>query len=53
MPEWNWMEDFKNGMEDKLQYFTTYSILNHDHGIYRKIYTDGDNYTLWQKFKTT
>ena len=26
MPEWNGMEDFKNGMEDNLPYFHTNSI---------------------------
>ena len=26
MPEWNGMEDFKNGMEDNLPYFHTDSI---------------------------
>ena len=39
MPEWNGMEDFKNGMEDNLPYFHTNSILDFAHGIYRKIYT--------------
>ena len=33
----NGMEDFKNGMEDNLLYFHTYSILDFAHGIYRKI----------------
>ena len=28
MPEWNEMEDFKNGMEDYLPYFPTNSILD-------------------------
>ena len=28
MPEWNGMEDFKNGMEDNLPYFHTNSILD-------------------------
>ena len=43
MAEWNGMEDFKNGMEDNLPYFHTNSILDFAHGIYRKIYTCGDN----------
>ena len=36
MPEWNGMEDFKNGMEDNLPYFHTNSILDFAIGIYRK-----------------
>ena len=40
MPEWNGMEDFKNGMEGNLPYFRTSSILDFAHGIYKKIYTD-------------
>ena len=28
MPEWNEMEDFKNGMEDNLPYFHTNSTLD-------------------------
>ena len=28
MPEWNGMEDFKNGMEDNLPYFHTNSTLD-------------------------
>ena len=40
MPEWNEMEDFKNGMEDYLPYFHTNSILDFVHCIYRKIHTD-------------
>ena len=40
MSEYNGMEDFKNGMEDKLAYFHTNSILNFVHCIYRKIHTD-------------
>ena len=28
MPEWNGMEDFKNGMEDNLPYFHINSILD-------------------------
>ena len=28
MPEWNGIEDFKNGMEDNLPYFHTNSILD-------------------------
>ena len=43
MPEWNGMEDFKNGMEDNLLYFHTNSILYFAHGIYRKICRDSDN----------
>ena len=42
MPEWNGMEDFKNGMEDNLPYFHTNSILDFLNGIYRKLYTDSD-----------
>ena len=37
MPEWNGMEDFKNGMEDNLPYFYTNSILNFVHCINKKI----------------
>ena len=37
IPEWNGMEDFKNGMEDNLPYFHTNSILDFVHCIYRKI----------------
>ena len=40
MPEWNGMEDFKNGMEDNLPYFHTNSILDFVHCICRKIHTD-------------
>ena len=40
MPEWNGMEDFKNGMEDNLPYFHTNSILDFVHCIYRKIHND-------------
>ena len=40
MPEWNEMEDFKNGMEGNLSHFHTNSILNFVHCIYAKIYTD-------------
>ena len=36
MPEWNGMEDFKNGMEENLPYFQTHSILDFAHGIYKK-----------------
>ena len=36
MPEWNGMEDFKDGMEDNLPYFHNNSVLDYDHGIYRK-----------------
>ena len=39
MPEWNGMEDFKNGMEDNFSYFHTNSILDFVHYIYRKNYT--------------
>ena len=38
VPEWNGMEDFKNGMEDNLPYFHTNSILDFLSGIYRKLY---------------
>ena len=38
MPEWNGMEDFKNGMEDNLPYFHTNYILDFLNGIYRKLY---------------
>ena len=43
MPEWNGMEDFKNGMEDNLPYLHTNSILDFAHGIYKNIHTDSDN----------
>ena len=39
MPEWNRIEDFKNGMEGNLLYFHTNSILDFAHGIYRKFFT--------------
>ena len=32
----NGMEDIKNGMEGNLPYFHTNSILDFDHGIYKK-----------------
>ena len=34
MPEWNKMEDFKNGMGDNLPYFHINSILDFAIGIY-------------------
>ena len=34
MPEWNGMEDFKNGVEDGLPYFHTNSILDLEKSIY-------------------
>ena len=40
MPEWNGMEDFKDGIEDYLSYFHTNSTLDFVHCIYRKTYTD-------------
>ena len=40
MPEWNGMEDFKNGMEDNLPYFHTNSKLDFVYCMYRKIHTD-------------
>ena len=40
IPEWNGMEDFKNGMEEFLLYFHTKSILDFVYYIYRKIHTD-------------
>ena len=40
MPEWNGMEDFKNGMKDHLSCFHTNSILDFVHCIYRKIDAD-------------
>ena len=40
MPEWNGMEDFKNGMESNLPYFHTNSVQNFVHCIYRKIHTN-------------
>ena len=43
MPEWNGMEEFKNGIEDNLPYLHTNSVLDFPHGICRKIYTDSDN----------
>ena len=36
-PEWNEIEDFKNGMEDNFPYFHTNFILDLVHCIYRKI----------------
>ena len=39
-PEWNGMEDFKNGMKDNLPYFHTNSILDFVRCIYRKIHAD-------------
>ena len=43
MPEWNGMEDFKNGMKSNLLYFHTHSTLDFAHGIYRKIYSYSEN----------
>ena len=40
MPEWNGMEDFKNGMEDNLPYFHTNSLLDFVHCIYSNMHTD-------------
>ena len=40
----NGSEDFKDGMEDDLPYCHNDSILDFDHGIYSKIYTDSDKY---------
>ena len=37
MPEWNEMEDFKNGAEDNLPYFLINSILDFVLCIYTKI----------------
>ena len=34
MPEWNVMEDFKNGIEDNLPHFHTNSILDLQKNIY-------------------
>ena len=36
MPEWNGMEDFKNGMEDNLPYFHTNSNLDFVQCMYKK-----------------
>ena len=54
MPEWKGMEDFKNGMEEDLRYFCINSIglLDFAHGIYRKIYTDGDNQKYVEAFSS-
>ena len=38
MPEWNGMEDLKNGMEDNPPFFHTHSMLDFVHCIYKKIY---------------
>ena len=38
MPEWNGMEDFKNGMEDNLPYFHTNSILDFVHFLQKNTY---------------
>ena len=43
MPEWNGIEDFKNGMEDNLPYFHSNSTLDFAHGIYGKMYMDSDD----------
>ena len=40
MPEWNGMEDFKNGMEDNLPYFHANSILDFVPCIHRKMHAD-------------
>ena len=53
MPEWNGMEDFKNGMEDNLPYFHTNSILDFVHCIYRKIPMSGGDKLLLQKYSTS
>ena len=52
MPEWNGMEDCKNGMEDNLPYFHTNSMLDFAHGIYTKIYTDSDNQKYVEAFSS-
>ena len=49
MPEWNGMEDFKNGIEDNRPYFRISSILDFAYGIYRKIYTDSGQCRRWSK----
>ena len=36
MPEWNGMEDLKNGMEDNPPFFHTHSMLDFVHCIYKK-----------------
>ena len=38
MPQWNGMEDFKNGMEDNLPYFHTNSKLNFVHFLQKNTY---------------
>ena len=38
MPEWNGMEDFKNGMKDNLPYFHTNSILDFVHFLQKNTY---------------
>ena len=38
MPEWNGMEDFKNGMEENLPYFDTNSILDFVHFLQKNTY---------------
>ena len=40
MPEWNGIEDFKNGMEGNLPSFHINFILDFVHCIYRKIHTN-------------
>ena len=44
------MEDFKNGMKDNLPYFHTNFILDFAQGIYRKVYTDSDDYSYVEAF---
>ena len=41
MPEWNGMEDFKNGMEDNLPYFHVNSILDF------VLYLQKNTYRCW------
>ena len=50
MPEWNEMEDFKNGMEDNLLYFHTNSILDFAFGIYKKVHATTDKKYFHRSF---
>ena len=43
MPEWNGMENFKNGIRNNLPFFYINFIIGFAYGANRKIYTDSDN----------
>ena len=49
MPEWNGMEDFKNGMEGNLPYFLSNSILDFASGIYKKYIRIVVTKNMWKR----